>query len=245
MEHFHKNPRKISDRQAKELAKSLDELGDLSGLIKDINTDEIIGGNQRFDYFEKHGYEINIVNRYDEPTAVGTVADGFIQCNGQNFAYREVDWTPEQCDRACIAANKMGGDWDYSLFTEAFEIDALKDGGFTEHELMDIVPEMFTIDDGDGLLPTLEPEKSNDLEQITFTLHKEQAELVRAAVKLALERGFVETHPENENKNGNAIATICERFYERAAVEDGENEPAVTAVVQPDDEFVVDPESQY
>ena len=47
MKQYHKNPRKITDAQKKALERDLKELGDLSGIVHDVNSDEIIGGNQR------------------------------------------------------------------------------------------------------------------------------------------------------------------------------------------------------
>jgi len=44
---YHKNPRKISDKQLKEMEAWMEELGDLSGIVVDLNSNEIIGGNQR------------------------------------------------------------------------------------------------------------------------------------------------------------------------------------------------------
>ena len=48
-------------------------------------------------------------------------------------------------------------------------------------------------------------------QQMTFTLHDDQAETVREAIKAAKALGaFVDTG--NENSNGNALARICEFF---------------------------------
>ncbi len=48
-------------------------------------------------------------------------------------------------------------------------------------------------------------------QQMTFTLHDEQAETVREAMKLAKAQGaFIDTG--NENSNGNALARICETY---------------------------------
>jgi len=48
-------------------------------------------------------------------------------------------------------------------------------------------------------------------QQMTFTLHDDQAETVREAMKAAKAIGaFIDTG--NENSNGNALARICELF---------------------------------
>ena len=62
--------------------------------------------------------------------------------------------------------------------------------------------------------PELYAGEKGEMEQITFTLHREQAEIVRSAIKYGKENGFGES-AINENKNGNTIAKICEDFIER------------------------------
>lgn len=60
-------------------------------------------------------------------------------------------------------------------------------------------------------LPVLENLEKKEIEQITFTVTKEQANTIRAAMDLANELGeYVGT--QNENKNGNAIARVSEYF---------------------------------
>ncbi len=48
-------------------------------------------------------------------------------------------------------------------------------------------------------------------QQMTFTLHDEQAEKVREALKLSKTMGAFTDSP-NENSNGNALSRICETF---------------------------------
>jgi len=49
------------------------------------------------------------------------------------------------------------------------------------------------------------------IQQITFTLHDDQAEAVKAALQKAKAAGpFVDTG--NENSNGNALARIAEAY---------------------------------
>jgi len=47
VKHYHKNPRQITDKQLADLDEWLEELGDLFGIVHDLNTDEVISGNQR------------------------------------------------------------------------------------------------------------------------------------------------------------------------------------------------------
>lgn len=48
-------------------------------------------------------------------------------------------------------------------------------------------------------------------QQMTFTLHDEQVEIVKAALAIAKSVGKFEDSP-NQNSNGNALALICETF---------------------------------
>ncbi|MGB1978236.1 MAG: ParB/Srx family N-terminal domain-containing protein [Pseudoalteromonas tetraodonis] len=86
-------------------------------------------------------------------------------------------------------------DFDISLlgFDDDFLDDLLIDG--------DAVVDFPEMDDGDK-----EP-----FQQITYTLHDEQAEIVRSAVTLARTNPVVDTGL-NDNANGNAIALICEQW---------------------------------
>lgn len=60
-------------------------------------------------------------------------------------------------------------------------------------------------------MPTLAAGDRAPIQQMTFTLHDDQAESVRAALDVAKELGpFVDTG--NENSNGNALARVCELF---------------------------------
>jgi hypothetical protein len=52
-------------------------------------------------------------------------------------------------------------------------------------------------------------EKSS-YQQMTFTLHNEQAEQVKSALEIARNMGEFDT--ENENRNGNSLSRICEVF---------------------------------
>jgi hypothetical protein len=60
-------------------------------------------------------------------------------------------------------------------------------------------------------LPDLADGDKSEFEQITFTLHRDQAAVVRDAVAAAKTLGdYVDTG--NENSNGNGIARVCELF---------------------------------
>jgi DNA modification methylase len=135
MKKYHKNPRTLSAKQAAQLRRDLQELGDLSGIVHDINTDEIIGGNQRSEIIDINNCQIVIEKEYPQPTRTGTVAEGYVIWNDERYTYRRVSWTPAQCEKANIVANKAGGSWDFAKLAEEFDLDDLKDWGFDEDEL--------------------------------------------------------------------------------------------------------------
>ena len=135
MKEYNKNPRKISKKQLIELEANLKELGDISGIVHDLNSGEIIGGNQRTKVLNIQDCEIEIVKEFETPTEQGTVALGFVVWQGERFNYRKVLWTPEQCEKANVTANKMGGTWDFDVLKEHFNQDKLLTFGFDEWEL--------------------------------------------------------------------------------------------------------------
>ena len=135
MKHYHKNPRTLTERQFKDLRAWLKELGDLGGIVHDLNSDEIIGGNQRIRALDLMGAEPVIVERFDPPTEQGTVARGYFERHGERYDYRAVRWTPRQCEKANVIANKAGGGWDFDILANDFELPDLLEWGFSEGEL--------------------------------------------------------------------------------------------------------------
>lgn len=135
MKHYHKNPRQIKTKQFNQLRDALSELGDLSGIVHDLNSDEIIGGNMRSDVFNINHCEIELTHQGETPDEQGTVAHGFVVWKGKRYAYRQVRWTPKQCERANIVANKAGGNWDFDILANAFDMDDLLTWGFAPYEL--------------------------------------------------------------------------------------------------------------
>lgn len=82
MKEFLRNPRRITQKQFNDLAAWLKKYGDLSGIVHDLNSDQIIGGNQRTKVFNVNECEVELVAQYDRPDEQGTVAHGFIVWRG-------------------------------------------------------------------------------------------------------------------------------------------------------------------
>lgn len=143
---YFKNPRKIEEKTFNKLSESLSELGDLSGVVVDINSGEAIGGNQRTRFFQKNAdkFVLEIHERFDSPREDGTVAYGYVvkdkgQPTEQKFSYREVSWDEKTREKANIQANRLGGFFDYDILGNEFEAEDLLDWGFSEFDL-DLAP---------------------------------------------------------------------------------------------------------
>jgi ParB-like chromosome segregation protein Spo0J len=115
------------------------------------------------------------------------------------------EWSEEQARAYALADNRTGelAEWDVAVLDEhivelvvaGFDVEAL---GFDSADALNDLPDLA---DGD----------KSEFEQITFTLHREQAAVVRDAVAAAKTLGdYVDTG--NENANGNGIARVCELF---------------------------------
>lgn len=119
-------------------------------------------------------------------------------------------WTDEQKRAYTIADNKLteNGGWDLSvLAAELGDIgaDLRPLVGFSPDELRDLsigVPE--------ADFPDIPDAERGDFRALTFTLHKDQAELVGEAIRAAKAQGAFDG--PNPNANGNALARICESY---------------------------------
>ncbi len=134
------NPRKITEWKLQALGKAMQEFGDLSGVIRNTRTGNLIGGHQRLKHFDPT-WKINKEKHQDN---VGTVAQGYIETPFGRWTYREVDWTEEKEKAANIAANEHGGEFDLPALTEllleldtgAFDMDLV---GFSQEELENLL----------------------------------------------------------------------------------------------------------
>lgn len=127
MKEFHKNPRKLSDEQRAQLEENMRLLGDISGIVHDLNTGEIIGGNQRSKVIDIEKANIVITEDYNKPDKQGTVALGYVEWEGQKWNYRAVRWDEKTRERANITANSLGGDWDWEILNSEWDTDLLSD----------------------------------------------------------------------------------------------------------------------
>lgn len=103
-----------------------------------------------------------------------------------------------------LADNRVAQDsnWDYDLLP--LELEEIGDAftGFTDEELKSILGEVEGVD-----FPDLNDGDKGEFEQITFTLHESQAELIKEAIDRCLDQYDVDDSLNN-NKNANAISKI-------------------------------------
>lgn len=122
------NPRIITDDKLTMLKKALAEFGDLSGIVYNRKSKQLVGGHQRRKLIDDKT-PIVITAKHSKPTKVGTVAEGYIEVKGERFAYREVYWPAAKEKAANIAANKGAGSWDMPQLAEwmkelnSFDVD--------------------------------------------------------------------------------------------------------------------------
>jgi ParB-like chromosome segregation protein Spo0J len=124
----------------------------------------------------------------------------------------ELSHLSEEQKRAYVLADNkiaLNGSWDEHLLT--VELGELASVGDLDIELtgfdLEEIGELIDID-GFGF-PELADEDREPFRQRTFILHDEQDAKVRSALKTAISLGAANSEI-NENKNGNALARICE-----------------------------------
>ena len=107
------NPRVITTEERAKLSKSIDHLGDLSGLVLNKRTNTIVGGHQRISTFKDRKTRMVTHPVKDNH---GTVAIGYLEVTTEkgivNVPLRIVDWDVRTEKLANIAANNHGGKFD-------------------------------------------------------------------------------------------------------------------------------------
>lgn len=137
----------------------MERYGDLSGVIFNRHTNQVVGGHQRLKVIPPDA-TITIVEELEEPTPQGTVAHGYIAVGAELWTYREVEWSEEDELAANLAANKHGGEFAFPQLTEILsELDSqgfpdMGLTGFTEAELENILT--WTPNPGGGVDPAEE-----------------------------------------------------------------------------------------
>jgi ParB-like chromosome segregation protein Spo0J len=181
------NPRLIKDDKFTKLVQSIKdfpEMLDIRPIV--VNSDMVIlGGNMRFKACKEAGLkEVPIV-----------IADNL---------------TEEQQREFLIKDNTSGGEWDFEMLANEWDVEKLDNWGLDLPGFdlnADELGTEFSLPDGDKA----------PFQQMTFTLADEQAEQIKNAIsdiKETEEYKYAETMG-NENSNGNALYLIIMQWAEQ------------------------------
>jgi hypothetical protein len=247
LQHPKWNPRLIKDFDFTNLVNSIREFGDLSGVVKNVTTSNLVGGNQRVEAFKKLNTDrIIITQQMDRPTDVGTIAHGYIVMpDGEMFSYREVLWDEWKEKAANIAANHITGEDDKQLLAQVdYDLSQLENGdellkltGQTDKEIDKLLKSVGVGDDPEPPADDQQDEAKN--EKLTFALSPDQREVVELALAQAKQANDI-PHTDLDNINGAALYIICRQYVETATSQNVAEEQATdtpsqtTETPQPD-----------
>jgi hypothetical protein len=217
-----KNPRKISKHDYEALVTSIKKFGDLSGIVLNVRTGQLVGGHQRTEAFKRMPGEKSItrteiykdVNGNPGPNRKGTIAVGYVWFENEQYAYREVDWDEATEAAANIAANRIQGQFDLDLLSEiTFELSQLEDRdlleatGQTNNEIESMLKASGAVDESES-----QDEKESD--KLVFSLTAEQREIVEEA--LGHIKATQQLQAENsDSRNGAALYVIAKEHLDK------------------------------
>jgi len=132
---YGKNSKRTTAEEIQKLKESIELLGDISGIVYDVSTDEIICGNQRSSIIDINNRDITYVKEFKKPDKFGTLAYGHVEWEGQLYTFRKVKWNEEQRQLANLSANLMYSSYDFFELGRNFTEEVMKESGFDTHEL--------------------------------------------------------------------------------------------------------------
>jgi len=195
-----RNANKGSERGTYMIRRSLEKLGAGRSILLDKNG-RIIAGNKTAESAADVGLDDVIVVRTNGRQLVAVMREDLDLDDPAGMA-RELAYADNRTGQvsldwdAGVLAEDIAGGVDLSDWFKPYELDTLFKPDDDEWS-----------DTFDGL-PT---EDRAPFQQMTFTLHDEQVEQVKAALSAAKGMGEFADSP-NENSNGNALARVCETF---------------------------------
>ena len=184
---WERNPRQIKDKQAKLLAESFSDFGQVETIAISANGD-IYNGHQRLSVLAgKNGMDYEVDVRVSSR-----------------------DLTEKERERLTVYLHRGAtGEWDFDELAN-WDMSDLLTWGFEESDFpFDVAPA--TDGEWGDALNKLPDEDRAPFQQITFTLHDTQVEIVKSALSIAGKLSNFEDSP-NENGNGNSLSFICEAF---------------------------------
>lgn len=184
---WERNPRQIKDKQAKLLAESFNDFGQVETVAISASGN-IYNGHQRLSVLAgKYGMDYEIDVRVSSR-----------------------DLTEKERERLTVYLHRGAtGEWDFDELAN-WDMSDLLTWGFEESDFpFDVAPA--TDGEWGDALNKLPDEDRAPFQQITFTLHDTQVEIVKSALSIASKLSNFEDSP-NENGNGNSLSFICEAF---------------------------------
>ena len=188
---YERNARTHSPEQVAQIAASIQEFGFTNPILVD-GADGILAGHGRLAAAKDMGLaEVPVIvldHLSTEQRRAYVIADNQLALNA--------GWDMELLQQEVMALNLA--DFDLSLLGfDDDRIAELLEGGADVKELEE--------------MPALPSGDREPFQQMTFTLHDDQAELIKEAVQKAKNMGpFADT--VNENSNGNGLARVAELF---------------------------------
>jgi len=182
------NPRSISEEALRGLAASIERWGLVQEVVcnrLDDGTLRIVGGHQRLQVLRDQGVD-------QVPVAIVELSED-----------------EERALNVSLNNPEIAGDFTVDLqgILDGLELPDLGDLRFDD--LLEEVGDIFQA--GTTGFPDLPTGDRAPIQQMTFTVHDDQAEVIREALARAKSAGpFVDIG--NENGNGNALARVCEAY---------------------------------
>jgi len=179
---------------------------------KNLNSDKVASSIKEF------GFQQPIVVDKDMSIIVGhTRYEAAKKLDLKTVPVVIADLPPLKAKAYRIADNRLNEDseWDYNFlnieFTDLldnhYDLDSL---GFNNQELENFITFEKDLEQD---MPVLSNEDKSPFQQMTFTLHDSQAEIVKNALEYIKKQKIDDD--VNENKNANALTEICKLFYEK------------------------------
>jgi hypothetical protein len=202
-----RNPRRISGERLMRLGKSLDKYGDLGCVVRNVESGTLVGGHQRSRVIPSDA-KVTYTQKYTEPTRTGTIAEGYIEWNGERFGYREVKWDARTEAEAMLAANNHGGETDKDLL-------AILKADFKDMDL-----QLAGLEIAAPVLPTIRvdlpvqsaegpvAEEESDEQYAARTSGTGEERVATVAEELNAGAAFEEVKEDTESKNSRHIVII-------------------------------------
>lgn len=211
------NPRTATEHDFKALQRSMRKFGDLSCVVYNETTNQLVGGHLRTKGITAIGNApIEITERLEAPNSVGTIARGFIVLNDEKFPYRVVRWDESTEKAANVASNRIQGSFDDDMLANLvaeinqYDPDLADFMGFTNKEL-DKLLQLSSDSESDN--------DDDDRERITFSLPSEQVTVVMQALNEAKIHIGKPTEFSDE-VNGEALLYIARNFLKNQSGSD-------------------------